>query len=100
MGKDLERASAGDAVTLTVHDDLDIARGDVIAAEKTPRPVVAEQFAAHVIWMSDQPMLPGRSYLIACGTSSCARSDHRTEIHRSTSIRSSSWPQSISISTK
>ena len=67
MGKDLERASAGDAVTLTIHSDLDIARGDVIAAENA-RPVVAEQFAAHVIWMSGEPMLPGRSYLIACGT--------------------------------
>ncbi len=67
MGKDLECAGAGDAVTLTVRSDLDIARGDVIAAENS-RPVVAEQFAAHVIWMGDEPMLPGRSYLIACGT--------------------------------
>jgi bifunctional enzyme CysN/CysC len=67
MGKDLERASAGDAVTLTIHSDLDIARGDVIAAENA-RPVMAEQFAAHVIWMSGEPMLPGRSYLIVCGT--------------------------------
>lgn len=67
MSKDLERAGAGDAVTLTVRADLDIARGDVIAAENA-RPVVSEQFAAHVIWMSDQPMFVGRSYLIACGT--------------------------------
>jgi bifunctional enzyme CysN/CysC len=48
-------------------DEIDIARGDVIAAEAA-RPVLAEQFAAHVIWMSDRPMLPGRSYLIAVGT--------------------------------
>ena len=68
MDGDLESATAGEAVTLTVHDDVDIARGDVIAAE-TARPQVAEQFAAHLIWMSDQAMLPGRTYLVAIGTS-------------------------------
>ena len=70
MGKDLERAIAGDAVTLTVGSDLDIARGDVIAAENA-RPVVAEQFAAHVIWMSSEPMLPGRSILLPAERLSC-----------------------------
>jgi bifunctional enzyme CysN/CysC len=68
MDGDLESATAGEAVTLTVHDDIDIARGDVIAAE-TALPPAAEQFAAHLIWMSDRPMLPGRKYLIAIGTS-------------------------------
>ena len=68
MDGDLESATAGEAVTLTVQDDIDIARGDVIAAQTAPPPV-AEQFAAHLIWMSDQPMLPGRTYLIAIGTS-------------------------------
>ena len=68
MDDDLESATAGEAVTLTVHDEIDIGRGDVIAAETAP-PLVAEQFAAHLIWMSDQPMLPGRSYLLAAGTS-------------------------------
>jgi bifunctional enzyme CysN/CysC len=67
MGGDLDCAAAGQAVTLTVGDDIDIARGDVIAAE-TARPQLAEQFAAHIIWMSERPMLPGRSYLIAVGT--------------------------------
>jgi bifunctional enzyme CysN/CysC len=67
MGSDLDCAAAGQAVTLTVGDEIDIARGDVIAAE-TARPLLAEQFAAHVIWMSDRSMLPGRSYLIAIGT--------------------------------
>jgi bifunctional enzyme CysN/CysC len=64
---DLDSAAAGDAVTLTVDDTLDIGRGDVIAAESA-RPGLAEQFAAHLIWMSDQAMLPGRSYLVAAGT--------------------------------
>jgi bifunctional enzyme CysN/CysC len=67
MGDDLDCAAAGQAVTLTMGDEIDIARGDVIAAE-TARPLRAEQFAAHLIWMSDQSMLPGRSYLIAIGT--------------------------------
>jgi bifunctional enzyme CysN/CysC len=67
MDGDLESAAAGDAVTLTMRDEIDIARGDVIAAE-TERPQLAEQYAAHLIWMSEQPMLPGRSYLLAIGT--------------------------------
>jgi bifunctional enzyme CysN/CysC len=67
MGKDLDGAAAAQAITLTIRDDLDIGRGDVIATESA-RPEVAEQFAAHIIWMSDQPMLPGRSYLLAAGT--------------------------------
>ena len=68
MEKDLDSAAAGDAVTLTVSDEVDIARGDVIAAEKA-RPILAEQFAAHLIWMNEEPMLPGRSFLVAIGTS-------------------------------
>jgi bifunctional enzyme CysN/CysC len=67
MDHELESATAGDAVTLTVDDELDIGRGDVIAAESA-QPGLAEQFAAHLIWMSDQAMLPGRSYLLAAGT--------------------------------
>ena len=49
----LETAEAGDAVTLTLTDELDITRGDVLAAP-TARPEVSEQFAAHVIWMDQQ----------------------------------------------
>ncbi len=64
---DLRAASAGDAVTLVLADDLDIARGDVIARADA-RPEVVDQFAAHVLWMAEDPMLPGRSYLIRIGT--------------------------------
>ncbi len=60
-------ASAGDAVTLTLTDELDIGRGDVLVSPKT-RPEVSDQFAAHVIWMSDEPLVPGRSYLSRIGT--------------------------------
>jgi bifunctional enzyme CysN/CysC len=58
-----DSAEAGDAVTLTLADEVDIARGDVLA-HPASRPEVADQFTAHVIWMSADPMLPGRSYLM------------------------------------
>jgi bifunctional enzyme CysN/CysC len=61
------KAEAGDAVTITLADELDIGRGDVLAAAKS-RPEVSDQFAAHVIWMSDEALLPGRSYLGRLGT--------------------------------
>jgi bifunctional enzyme CysN/CysC len=64
---DRASASAGDAVTLTLADEVDIARGDVLVPPQD-RPEVTDQFAAHVLWMSDEPMLPGRSYLLRVGT--------------------------------
>jgi bifunctional enzyme CysN/CysC len=65
--EDVEAASAGDAVTLTLGDELDIARGDLLVPPDR-RPEVADQFAAHLIWMSAEPLLPGRSYLMRIGT--------------------------------
>jgi bifunctional enzyme CysN/CysC len=64
---DLDEARAGDAVTLTLADEVDIARGDLLSAP-TARPEVADQFAAHLIWMGDEPLLPGRPYLMRIGT--------------------------------
>ncbi len=64
---DRSRASAGDAITLTLSNDIDISRGDVLSAP-TDRPEVADQFAAHIIWMSEEQMMPGRSYFIRIGT--------------------------------
>jgi bifunctional enzyme CysN/CysC len=63
----LERAQEGDAVTLTFDDDIDIARGDLLADPGTA-PEFVDQFAAHVIWMSENPLVPGRSYLLKIGT--------------------------------
>jgi bifunctional enzyme CysN/CysC len=63
---DLGQANAGDAVTLTLTDEVDIARGDMIADPKA-RPEVADQFTAHLIWMSDERLYPGRSYLVKIG---------------------------------
>jgi bifunctional enzyme CysN/CysC len=64
---DLDRAEAGDAVTLTLRDEIDIARGDVLVHPQH-RPSVADQFAATLIWMSDEKLLPGRSYLMKLAT--------------------------------
>ena len=60
---DLELAVAGQSVTLTLADEVDCSRGDVISAAADP-PEVADQFEATLVWMSDDPMLPGRSYLL------------------------------------
>jgi bifunctional enzyme CysN/CysC len=60
-------AQEGDAVTLTFDTDIDIARGDLLADPREP-PEFVDQFAAHVIWMSDHPLVPGRSYLLKIGT--------------------------------
>ncbi len=50
---DVAEAGAGDAVTLTIADEVDIARGDVLAHPDS-RPEVADQFSAHLIWMSGE----------------------------------------------
>ena len=63
---DLAEARAGDAVTLTLADEIDIARGDLLVPP-TARPEVADQFAAHILWMGDEPLLPGRPYLMRIG---------------------------------
>jgi bifunctional enzyme CysN/CysC len=64
---DLPRAKAGQAVTLVLAEEVDVARGDVLARPDA-RPEVADQFQAHLVWMADEPMLPGRGYLLRCGT--------------------------------
>ena len=64
---DRDSATAGDAVTLTLADEIDIGRGDVLVPPQS-RPEVADQFAAHLLWMNEEPLLPGRSYLLRIGT--------------------------------
>jgi bifunctional enzyme CysN/CysC len=58
---------AGESVTLTLTDEIDVSRGDVLAAADSP-PAVANQFEATVIWMHDDPLLQGRAYLLKIGT--------------------------------
>jgi len=66
-GGDLDAAATGQAITLTLADELDISRGDVIASADKP-PQVADQFAAHLLWMGEHALLPGRSYWLKLGT--------------------------------
>lgn len=67
MDGDLEEAEAGEAVTLTLADEIDISRGDLLASPSA-RPEVSDQFAAHILWMAEEEMLPGRQYLLKIGT--------------------------------
>ena len=73
MGGDLVRAEAPDSVTVTFTDEIDASRGDVLC-HPTARPDVVDQFAAHLIWMNDDKLLPGRSYLLKLNGRSLAAS--------------------------
>ena len=70
-GGDLEAAVAGQSVTLTLTSEVDVSRGDVIAAGDAP-PQVASQFEATIVWMHEEPMLQGRAYLMKSGTRTVA----------------------------
>jgi bifunctional enzyme CysN/CysC len=63
---DLEHAVTGQSVTLTLADEIDVSRGDLISSPDNPAEV-ADQFEATVVWMSDQPLLRGRTYLMKAG---------------------------------
>jgi bifunctional enzyme CysN/CysC len=60
-------AAAGDAVTLTLTSEIDVARGDVLVTPSAPSEV-SDQFAANIIWMGEEPLVPGRSYLARIAT--------------------------------
>ncbi len=64
---DLNSAGPGDAVTLVLDREVDIARGDILVDPKS-RPEVSDQFAAEILWMASDELLPGRSYLLKAGS--------------------------------
>jgi len=66
---DLARASAGQAVTLTLSDDIDVSRGDVLSDSDMPA-TVADRFGTRVVWIGPGPFVPGRSYLLKLATAS------------------------------
>jgi bifunctional enzyme CysN/CysC len=67
MGGDLPIAAAGQSVTITLADEVDCSRGDmIVAAENAPE--AADQFEATIVWMADEPLLPGRPYWLKLGT--------------------------------
>jgi bifunctional enzyme CysN/CysC len=81
---DLDVAEAGQAVTVTLADEIDVSRGDVLAAAENP-PGVADQFEATVVWMSEEPLLRGRSYLMRLGpqlaTATVAPLKHKVNVN-------------------
>ena len=67
MDGDLQHAVAGQSITLTLKDEIDVSRGDVLV-ETTAPASVTDQFQATLVWMHEEPMLPGRPYLLKIGT--------------------------------
>nr|WP_047170028.1 sulfate adenylyltransferase subunit CysN [Sphingomonas sp. Y57] len=73
MDGDLDAGVAGQSVTITLADEIDCSRGDVLAAADSP-PQAADQFEATIVWMSDEEMLPGRPYWLKLGTQTVSAS--------------------------
>ncbi len=67
-GGERDRAAAGESITLTLADEIDVSRGDVLTAG--PAPQLSDQLAAHLVWFDDEPMVAGRRYMLKCGTAS------------------------------
>jgi len=66
MDGDLDQAVAGQSVTITLADEIDCSRGDVLAAADSP-PEVADQFETTIVWMDDEPLVVGRAYWLKLG---------------------------------
>jgi bifunctional enzyme CysN/CysC len=64
---DLDEAVAGQSITITLADEIDVSRGDLIVAADQPAEV-ADQFEATIVWMNESPLLPGRGYFMKMGT--------------------------------
>jgi len=67
LGGDLAEATAGQAVTLTLTDEIDVSRGDMLTASDAP-PIHARHPEAHLVWMHEQPLQPGQIYLVKTAT--------------------------------
>ena len=81
---ELEQATPGEAITLTLEDEIDVSRGDMLVhADNRPR--IAESFDAMLVWMAEEPMLPGKKYDIKRATSyvpgSIASITHRVDVN-------------------
>ena len=63
----LEKAGAAQAVTVVLADEIDLSRGDVLV-HPDHRPTLARTFDAHLIWMGEAPLLPGKRYEFKIGS--------------------------------
>ena len=79
-------------MTLTLADEIDVARGDVLVAPDATGPKSPTSSRRTCMWMAEEAMLPGRSYLMRIGTKFVPATRHRASSTRSTSTRSSSSP--------
>ena len=77
-------AVCGQAVTLCLEDEIDISRGDLLALADAP-PASADQFEATLVWMGEEPLLPGRPYLLKIGTRTlgvtCTELKHKVNVN-------------------
>jgi bifunctional enzyme CysN/CysC len=84
MDGDLDRAVAGQAVTLVLDREIDISRGDVLT-HPGATPEYSNQFQARLVWMNDEPAFPGRSYLLKIGSQTVPATitglKHRTNVN-------------------
>ena len=71
MDRDLDFAGAGRSITLTLNDEIDVSRGDLITTIDSPCSI-ADQFQARILWMDDSAMMPGRQYLLKSNTQTTA----------------------------
>jgi sulfate adenylyltransferase large subunit len=82
---DLQQAFAGMAVTLTLTDEIDISRGDIIIGKQSHAPIIADKFKATIVWMTEQAMTPGRQYLLKLATRTVSGSvsviHHRIDVN-------------------
>lgn len=81
---ELEQATPGEAITLTLEDEIDVSRGDMLVhSDNQPR--IVDSFDAMLVWMADEPMLPGKKYDIKRATSyvpgSIASITHRVDVN-------------------
>ncbi|MBV9567339.1 MAG: sulfate adenylyltransferase subunit CysN, partial [Hyphomicrobiales bacterium] len=80
---DIDEAVAGDAITVTLRDEVDVSRGDVLAASGS-LPHIGAHFTAHLIWMGEEHLLPGRAYRLKLATQSIGASvteiKHRIDV--------------------
>jgi len=81
---ELEQATPGEAITLTLEDEIDVSRGDMLVhADNQPR--ITDSFEAMLVWMAEEPMLPGKKYDIKRATSyvpgSIASITHRVDVN-------------------
>ncbi|MDP2444364.1 sulfate adenylyltransferase subunit CysN [Pseudomonas sp.] len=81
---ELEQAGPGQAITITLEDEIDVSRGDMLVHADN-RPQVVDSFDAMLVWMAEEPMLPGKKYDIKRATSyvpgSIASINHRVDVN-------------------